>query len=605
MHLPITLSSTTGVSGANLVRDMLVILGAAALISILLRRLRLASIPGYLIVGALLGSLPAGWGLVSHGDNTNVEQIQEIAIILLMFTIGLHLEVEAISSGMVPILLVGAASTVGSTLALWPLGMAFGLRAPSAMAVAMALSMSSTAVVLGLLQQRKEVHLLHGRLCIGISIMQDLLSIAALALLPLLAVWAGIQSPDAADADGTTRLMQLVSHSSLAVGGIILMLAFAHYLLPHLLREASRDGNTEALLVVSAGTGLAAAVLTAKLGFGPALGAFLAGFMLSSTPFKYQLAGQLSPMRDLFMAVFFTAVGVQLDVPGALHSWWIVLAAVVLTMGVKSFTIGLSAWLGGATAVIAGLTGLLLSQAGEFSLVILAEAGKLGVLPAGSQGVIVPLVVISLMLTEPAAGLAHRLSPWLARIKPARWLASPALRERPHAHVPTDATGAGWARPDGMGGMVAARRHVIVAGFGVVGRNLAEHFAAREIPYTVIELNPDTVLRQQRLGRTTVFGDATNPEVLESAGLGSAEAVVLTIPDDEATVRACRVIRARRPDVFIAVRAGYLGRAMAAHESGADHVTIEEVVTAQDMAVKVVAELERRFAAQEKQTPHL
>src|SRR6185369_1431656 len=114
--------------------------------------------------------------------------------------------------------------------------------------------------------------------------------------------------------DTAARVMGLASHAGLAVGGIILMVGFAHYLLPGLLREASRDGNSEALLVVSAGAGLGAAVLTSALGFGPALGAFLAGFMLSATPFKYQLAGQLSPMRDLFMAVFFTAVGVKLNV---------------------------------------------------------------------------------------------------------------------------------------------------------------------------------------------------------------------------------------------------------------------------------------------------
>ncbi len=601
MHLPYLLLESSLPSGASLVRDMLVILGAAAVISVLLHRLRLASIPGYLIVGALIGSLPQSWGLI--GSHEGVEQIQEIAIILLMFTIGLHLEMEAISSGMVPILVVGAASTIASSLLMWPLGMLFGLGAPAALGVAMALSMSSTAVVLGLLQQRKEVHLLHGRLCIGISIMQDMLSIAVLASLPILAVWAGVKPAETSSADGAERVMSLASHAGLAVGGIILMVGFAHYLLPGLLREASRDGNTEALLVVSAGAGLGAAVLTTALGFGPALGAFLAGFLLSATPFKYQLAGQLAPMRDLFMAVFFTAVGVQLNVMTALNNWWIVLIAVVLVMGVKAFVIGASVWFGGATAVIGGITGLLLAQAGEFSLVILGEAQKRGLVDPKAQGIIIPLVVISLMLTEPAANLARRISPRLAKIKPARWLASPALRERAVKHNVHEATGTTWDGAAGTGEPV--RRHVIIAGFGIVGRNLAEHFAAREIPYTVIELNPDTVLRQQQLGRTTVFGDATNPDVLESAGLESAEAVVITIPDDEATVRACRVVRRSRPDIFIAARAGYLGRAIAAHEGGADHVTIEEVVTAQDMAVKVVAELERRFAIREKKVPHM
>ena len=204
MQLPLyTLLETSLPSGASLVRDMLVILGAAAVISVLLHRLRLASIPGYLIVGGLIGSLPHSWGLITSQEG--VEQIKDIAIILLMFTIGLHLEMEAIRTGMVPILIVGAASTIGTSLLLWPLGMLFHLSAPAALGVAMALSMSSTAVVLGLLQQRKEVHLLHGRLCIGISIMQDMLSIAVLASLPILAVWAGVKSADNAMAAAPSR----------------------------------------------------------------------------------------------------------------------------------------------------------------------------------------------------------------------------------------------------------------------------------------------------------------------------------------------------------------------------------------------------------------
>ncbi len=583
---------------ANLVRDMLVILGAAAVISVLLRRLHLAAIPGYLIVGTLIGTLPSGL-ITSH---ETVEQIQDIAVILLMFTIGLHLELESIRTGMVPILIVGAASTVASAVIMWPVAVLFGLGAPAALAVSMAFSMSSTAVVLGILQQRKEVHLLHGRLCIGISIMQDLMSIAVLASLPVLAAWAGVGSAEAADADRTEHVLGLLSKAGLALGGIIMMLGFAHYLLPRLLREASREGNTEGLLVASAGAGLGAAVLTSVLGFGPALGAFLAGFMLSSTPFRHQLAGQLSPMRDLFMAVFFTAVGVKLNVVTIAPYWWIILLAVVLTMSLKTIAVSVSVWAGGATAVIAGTTGLLLAQAGEFSLVILGEAQHIKLLKEEYQGVIVALVVISLILTEPAANLARRFSPKLARIPSAWWLSNPALRDRGGKHAATEVNVEGWGTPeDGT----HSRRHVIVAGFGVVGRNLAEHFAARGIPYTVIELNPDTVIRQQKLGRATVFGDATNPDVLHSAGLETAEAVVLTIPDDEATARACRLIRELRPDIFIGVRAGYLGRAITAHEAGADHVTIEEVVTAQDMAVKVMNALDKRYAAREQGTPHL
>lgn len=634
MHILAEGGGGHGGGGPSLVLDMLVVLGAAAVISVLLKRLKLASIPGYLLVGALINALP----LSLIGSQDNVEQISNIAIILLMFTIGLHLDVESIRSGMVPILAVGAASTLLTGLLLWPLGLPFGLTAPAALAVALALSMSSTAVVLGILQQRKEVHLLHGRLCIGISIMQDLMSIAMLAALPVLAAWHRRVAPAIADAaavasvgaaagpDGSAGMapwLQLVTTACVALGGIVTMLAFARYVLPHLLREASRGGNTEGLLVASAGAGLAAAMITAQLGFGPALGAFLAGFMLSSTPFRHQLVGQLAPMRDLFMAVFFTAVGVQLQLHAVLEYWWVIAIAVALTLAVKGGAIGLCVWLGGATAPIAALTAALLAQAGEFSLVILKEGQTLGVVDDRVMGVAIPLVVVSLILTSPAADLARRHQGRLARIGPARWILARGLREHGHGHAshsphpphsasPAAAAGDAAAGEDGVAPAGAAApapapRHVIVAGFGIVGRNLAEHLAAAGIPFTVVELNPGTVTRQTQLGRSTVFGDITNPDVLESAGLATAEAVMLTIPDDDATLRACETIRRIRPDVFIAARTSFLSRAMTALELGADQVTIQEVVTAQDMAVKVMGELKKRYAAMDAAAgvPHL
>lgn len=605
------LTLASGSQPAKLVLDMLVILGAAGIISILLRRLHLASIPGYLIIGALIGSLP--FGIIS--DPGNVAQIQEIAIILLMFTIGLHLDLDSIKTGMVPILVVGAVSTVSVAIALWPLGMAFGLSAPAALAVAMAFSMSSTAVVLGILHQHREVHLVQGRLGIGIAIMQDLLAIGILASMPILGAWHGAK----AETDGPTTVLTMVANASLGIGGILAMLGFARYLLPKLLREAAWGGNTEGLLVASAGAGLAAAMLTGSLGFGPALGAFLAGFMLSNTPFRFQLTGQLGPMRDLFMAVFFTAVGINLNVIDALQYWWVILIAVPLVMIVKAGVTGATIWAGGSTAAAALVAGTLLAQAGEFSLVVLSEANRKGLVGEREQGVAIALVVVSLMLTGSLYDYAKRNTARVAFIKPVLWFASPALRGSPiaaaaastgdtHAHH-DHAADAGATQPAADGSAPAAAatkpRHVIIAGYGIVGRNLAEHFAAADISYTLIDLNSDTIVKQKKLGRNAVYGDATNKDVLESAGIHHAEAVVLTIPDDDATLRACRAIREMRDDVFIAVRTTFLSRAIAAHELGADHVTIEEVATAQDMAVKVMHELNKRFASKGAPIPHL
>jgi Kef-type K+ transport system membrane component KefB len=587
----LVLGSTTEHAGSDTVLALLVILAAAAAVTMLARRIRLATIPGYLITGAIIG--PFALGLVSNPQS--IQSISDLAILMLMFTVGLHLDLGAVRGGLVPVLGLGVVSTLASVLLGWPLGMAAGLSAPVALTVSMALSMSSTAVVLRLLQQHRETHSMHGRVCFGVLITQDLLALVILALLPPLAEWSGSGLRGIAGelhqdvALAGPHSLRLIQAGALALGGIALMIILGRVLLPRLLAEAAKDKSAETLLVLSAALALGAAVLTGALGFSPELGAFLAGFLLASTPFRHQLSGQLAPMRDLFMAVFFTAVGLELDLHAVVANWWLIALGLPALLIVKALAIGASTWAAGATAPTSALAGVSLAQAGEFSLVILAAAGPAteggsgyGIIPAAASGPVMALVVLSLIITPGLFELGHRLRPRFASIPPARWLISPDLRE--HAEPGSQPAPENDPQP-------SSPRHVIIAGFGVVGRNIAEHFGARGIPFTVIELNPATVKRQQQLGRSIIFGDVANAEVLESAGIRRADAVILTIPDDDATLRACRVIRSLAPKVFIAARTSYLSRAIQATELGADQVTVEEVATARDMAAQVMAKL--------------
>jgi len=295
------------------------------------------------------------------------------------------------------------------------------------------------------------------------------------------------------------------------------------------------------------------------------------------------------------MAVFFTAVGIKMDVRAAIDGWYIVAMAVAMVVVVKGAVVAGVTWGSGATAPIALLTGLLLAQAGEFSLVILDEAATQNLIGPNAISILIAVVVVTLILTTPLYELAKRLQPRLAGIPPARWITNPALHEPvPGARPPGAASGAPEAHHHDNP-LPYPHRPVIIAGFGVVGRNLAEHFAAAGIPYVVIELNPETVVRQQKLGRSFIFGDIANPDVLESAGVRGAAAVIITIPDDESVLRACRTIREMSSSVFIAARTTYLSRAIAATEMGADYVCVEEVVTAQDMAKQVMERLARRL----------
>lgn len=572
---------------ASLMVDLLLTLAAAACITIIFKRFGLATIPGYLITGAIIG--PSALALISSPEN--VQAISGLAILLLMFTIGLQLDLAGIRSGMVSILSIG----LGSTLATWaigiPVGMAFGLSAPAALVLAMAMSMSSTAVAMGVLQPRREVNRIQGRLCIGVSVTQDLLSIAILALMPPIAMWAGQQA--SGSAPGLVTGLSGGPLADLLVSGVVAMLAVAlmiivgRHALPKLLREAARGGAAETLLVVASAVALAAAALTTYVGIGPALGAFLAGFMLATTPFRHQLAGQLAPLRELFMAVFFTVVGLNMNVPSVLDAWWVVLVGVATLFAVKGTILAISTWAGGASAATGLQTAALLTQAGEFSLVVFAGAAISGIIPEAQQPVMIAVVVLSLILTPWAYDLSKLVSPALSRFPAAPWIKSSALVER--AGGPGGADSAGAAEPANAG--------VIVAGFGLVGRAVVDRLQIAEIPYTIVELNPGTVRKQGSLGRAIVYGDISNPEVLESAGVRTADAIIITIPDDDAILVACQAIRAIAPNIFIAARTSFLSNAFLAANAGADHVTVAEVATAEAMAKQVMQQLEKRAAA--------
>lgn len=618
IDLVVLASGTGSASSRNAILDLLIVLSAAALVTMSLHRLRLAAIPGYLITGALIG--PFALGLIR--DDANIEQIKGLSTVLLMFIIGLHLDISAIRTGLLSMLTVGVVSTVGVMLLFWPLAMALGASAPAGLALAMAMSMSSTAVGLRMLQQRREMHRLHGRLVVGISVVQDLLSLVMLAMLPLLGNWAtmlrggagggeGLSVGEAAAAE--TTIVSWVREQAAtvagpvggyfaagmaALAGIAALILFGRYVLPRMLGEAAREQSGESSLVLAAAVALGAAVLTAALGLSPELGAFMAGFLLASTPFRYQLAGQLAPMRDLMMAIFFTTVGLKLNFGVVLGGWYVVLIGLVAVVAVKGLVIALSVWAAGATPTVAGRTGLALANAGEFSLVVLAVAETAKVTDVKDDALAIAVVVLSLVLAPMMFTLSDRMSPWLGRLRTAPWLKNSSLREHhdgSHAHGKGSGSEAspagGSASPEGEAAKPVKRQRAVIAGFGVVGRAVADHLDVHGVPYTVVELNPMTIQTQKGLGRHAVYGDIGNATVLESIGIESCDAVFLTVPDDDAVLRACQHIRSLAPHVHIVARTSFLSTAFQATGAGADDVSIAEVAVAEDMVKKVLRRL--------------
>ena len=351
------------------------------------------------------------------------------------------------------------------------------------------------------------------------------------------------------------------------VGGVTVLIVLGRVILPRVLRVSSKGRSLEVMTLAGVASALLAAVVAQGIGFSLEMGAFLAGFMLAGTPFRHQLSGQIGPLRDIFIAVFFTTLGMKLDPSILAEWWWVILVGGALMMVLKAALISGVCWALGTTASIAIAVGLSLAQAGEFSLIVLGATHDNGIIDDVTMAIAIAIVVISLILTPALVEFGGRLALLTSKIGTAPWIKSSPLRDPSHAQL----------RPSNQ------TKHVIIAGYGPIGCLIAEELERAGINYTVVELNPATVQEQYRRGRSVVFGDIGNLEVLESAGIRSAHALVLTIPDEEAVLRTCAVARRRAPNVFIAARTRVVSKQASLLEVGADSVTVDETSAATEM----------------------
>lgn len=549
--------------------DLVIVFAVAAAVVFAFGLLRLPSVVGLLVAGILVG--PYGLSLVS--DLHVVEVLAEIGVVVLLFTVGLEFSLSRLIVMLPTMARVGLPQIVGTTAMVavatwWYLG-----TLPQAVFAGMLVAMSSTAIVLKLLADRGETATPPGRIAVAVLLLQDLVVVAAMLAVPLLAKAAGITPPTPAAG------IQSVDHApglfadplaSVAAGlaVVVAVLVGGRLVVPRILHEVVRLRNRELFLMTIVLACLGTAAVTAQVGLSLALGAFLAGLVLSESEYGHQAFTEVLPFRDTLASLFFVSVGMLLDIRFLADHLGLVAVTVVAIMLGKTAVTALPAMLAGFPLRTSLLAGTALAQVGEFSFVLGSRGAEAGLLGRDDYQTFLSAAVITMAAT-PLVSAA--LPGWLDRLSRTR-LGRRLLAEAP----PPDA-----APP--------LSDHVIIAGFGLNGRNLAAALAEFGVPHVVLELNPVTVRRERAVGLDIHYGDCTRAAVLEHVGIARARSFVLAISDAASTRRSVRVARECAPDVRILVRSEYVAEVDELRQLGADEVIPAEFETALALFERVLS----------------
>jgi CPA2 family monovalent cation:H+ antiporter-2 len=560
-----------------LIVTMAAALGLALVLGFAASRARLPALVGYLVAGVLLG--PHTPGFVADVDLA--AQLAEVGVMLLMFGVGLHFSIDdllAVRKVAVPgaVVQMGVATALGAGLA-----MLWGWSLPAALVFGVSLSVASTVVLLRALESRGVLASRNGQIAVGWLIVEDLAMVLVLVLLPVFAtVTAEGSGPTDWNAIGLTLAKTL-----LAVGAFVaLMLLGGRRVLPWLLWQISRTGSRElfTLCVIAVAVGIAYGA-SALFGVSVALGAFFAGLVLRESEFSHRAAEESLPFRDAFAVLFFVSVGMLFDPMVVVDRPLQVLATVAIILVGKSIAaaalvLALRYPLNTALTVSASL-----AQIGEFSFILVAIGGSLGLLPPEAKSLVVAGALLSIALNPLLFSAVEPLRRWiLDRSALARQLEA---RDEPLAELPmtTDAR--------------FLAKHVVLVGWGVVGRGIAEALQARNLPVVVVDDNRERIdaLRQQ--GFAAVVGNARDPAVLVQAHVAEAGLLVIAVPQSTDVRPMVETARTLNPGIGIVARAEDEDLAALLRAAGVDEVLHAKATLAQAMAGRVLALVEARGAA--------
>lgn len=503
----------------------LLLLAAAVLGVVAFRSMHLPPMLGYLVAGILIGPHTLGWA----EDSSTTHALGEFGVVFLMFSIGLEFSLAKLSAmrrtvfglGMAQVLLTIVLTMIFGWLVAHFSSRLSSISWQAALAVGGALAMSSTAIVSKVLTERLELESEHGRRSIGILLFQDL------ALVPLLILIPALANPKG------DLVVTLGWAACKAVIVLVLLLFVGHKVMRGWFRLVVKRRSQELFMLNLLLITLGAAWITEMAGLSLALGAFVAGMLISETEFKHQVEEDIKSFRDVLLGLFFITIGMLLDIRLVVEYWWLVLLLLIGPVLVKFALVAILARWFGAPLGVALRTGLALAQAGEFGFVLLNQIGALNLL----EPLIVQLILASMVLSMLIAPLILAKSNAIVmKMSANEWMVQSLALTKIASRT------------------MAAQQHVVIAGFGRTGQSLAKLLDEEGIPYQALDLDPDRVRDAQAAGANVSYGDAGRRESLVAAGINRAAALVITYASTPSALKILHHTQQIAPTLPVIVR---------------------------------------------------
>lgn len=552
-----------------LLQDILVLLVFSVVIVFLLQRLKLPSVIGFLIAGVIIG--PYGLSLVKEVEE--VEILSEIGVILLLFVIGMELSIKQLASIKKTVFL-GGFLQMGITLGVAGLIYYFlGNTWNESLFIGFLFSLSSTAIVLKTLQDQHEMHTPHGRNALAILIFQDIIVVPMMLITPLIAGDSG---------DLSTSLLSLLLKAAVV---IVVTVLLARYVVPELMYAVAKTNSKELFLLLTVTICFAVAFITSEAGLSLALGAFMAGLIISESEYSYQATSVILPFRELFISFFFVSIGMLLDLGFFFDNIWTISLLVLAVFIIKTIAAGIAVAVLNYSKKTVILTGLSLFQVGEFAFILSKVGIENNLLDAETNQYFLSVSIVSMLLTPLVIIFSENMANKVIGVSQKFGYLNnndthAELKELPGAQL---------------------NNHLVIIGYGVNGSNLAKAAADSNIPYVAIEMDAERVKQERKKGVPILYGDATQHHILEKVHLEDARVAVIAISDNHGTKTAIKNVRYLSESLYLVVRTRYVKETSELIALGADIVIPEEFET----SVQIFSRVLQNFLIPEDDIEHI